>query len=190
MKNENIDMNFINELERKLRMSGTPDIIKKETPQFKTGDFAPDGSIYLGYYNNKDWFVAAQDAKNAKGKNIRMTFNKAAEYAKKLKAHGQNDWMVPPSNDSNPHDEDILNALFNNKNNGAFDGTYSEDIYWSSTQNPNSFKGDAGYAREQSFLDGGRHWNRSDISTASHYILSRIAPEYSVRPVRAVPRPK
>ncbi len=144
----------------------------------KIGAKMPDGTIYLGYHNKKDWFVATEDAKNASGKKLVMSFNEAAGYAKDLRAHGHADWRVPPGkNDYN--EPDILGVMFNSKSVGAFKGTYDESgahpssWYWSSS----THRDHAIYGWEQRFSDG---FHDSDF-------MDSVAA--SVRAVRAVPRP-
>jgi len=113
----------------------------KENTELKIGTKMADGTIYLGLYNEKDWFVAAEDAKDSNGKNLAPEFNAAVEYAKNLKAHGHDDWMLPPGK-NDQKEPDILNEMFNNRSIGAFKGTYNEgdswrdnsSWYWSSTK--------------------------------------------------------
>jgi hypothetical protein len=149
---------------------------KNQMNLLTAGQKMPDGTIYLGLYKKKDWFVAAEDAKDNKGNNLQMKFNAAAEYAKNLKAHGHDDWRVPGNS--------ILNKMYNNKSTGAFKGTYDEGSgvcamegptpwYWSSSPSPASRNSVWG----QEFSDGLRHWN-----------LIKDDDVY-VRVVRAVPRP-
>jgi len=102
------------------------DVINKQA-----GDVMPDDSIYLGCYRGRDWYVAAEDAKDGKGNPLSMTFNKASKYVRSLKAHGHDDWQIP--------NEDVLKAMYQSRNEGAFVETYNEgrvisqDCYWSST---------------------------------------------------------
>lgn len=126
-----------------------------------------DGSIYLGFFKNKYWFATAVDAKNLVNKNILMNFNAAAAYAKNLKAHGHDDWMVPPGQDD-PHESDILSALFNNKNTGAFRNSYDAsdfvtyNWYWSSTR----YTKDSLTAFQRNFEDGRYIWvNTQDVAS-------------------------
>ena len=143
-----------------------------EAKNLKPGDIASDGSIYLGLYRDKDWFVADRDA------NLVMNFNQAAQYARDLKAHGHEDWIVPPGlND--PKEPNILTEMFNHKRVGAFRGTYNESgnstsgWYWSSTLSQSNNNN----AGEQRFDNG--HYEPSIGLTAT----------LSVRCVRAVLRP-
>jgi hypothetical protein len=131
MHSDDISMDFIEQLTQKL--GGL-----SQKAALKTGRTVADGSIYLGRYNNKDWFVAAEDAKNGHGEHLTLSFNQAAHAAEHYGAHGHRDWMVPPGHDD-PSEPDILTEMFNNKNVGAFKGTYDESDsltaswYWSST---------------------------------------------------------
>lgn len=131
MHPEDISMDFIQQLTRK-----TAEFSGKKV--LTAGRVVEDGSIYLGRYNNKDWFVEAEDAKNGYGEHLTMSFNQAAHAAEFSGAHGHHDWMVPPGHDD-PKEPDILAEMFNNKSVGAFEGTYDESDsltaswYWSST---------------------------------------------------------
>lgn len=56
--------------------------------------------------------------------------------AKKSKAHGHDDWIVPPGYDDPNRQPDILNAIFNSKSKiGGFDvnGSSQSSLYWSSS---------------------------------------------------------
>jgi hypothetical protein len=132
MKNDDISMEFINALTQKLSAIKAP-----ESGALEVGQKMADGTFYLGRFaskdgTQKDWFAAAEDAKDGNGNRLSLTFNKATKYAKKSKAHGHDDWLAPPAyNDSK--DPDILNELFNNKAKiGGFDET-SSGWYWSSS---------------------------------------------------------
>jgi hypothetical protein len=149
-----------------------------EAENLKPGDLAADGSIYLGLYGDKDWFVADRDVKESNGReNLVMKFNQAAAYARDLRAHGHDDWILPPGADD-PKEPNILSEMFNNKNLGAFRGTYNESgdgtygWYWSSTLQ----QSDSDRAFEKKFSDG-----TIDFLSVKHTL--------SVRCVRAVPRP-
>ena len=149
-----------------------------EAENLKPGDLAADGSIYLGLYGDKDWFVADRDVKESNGReNLVMKFNQAAAYARDLRAHGHDDWILPPGADD-PKEPDILTAMFNNTSVGAFRGTYDESgnstsgWYWSSTMSRNN----PSEVLEKRFDDG-----YSQLVSGS--------PTISVRCVRAVPRP-
>jgi hypothetical protein len=131
-----------------------------EAEGLKPGAVADDGSIYLGFHNEKDWFVTGKED------SLRMNFNEAVIYAKNLRAHGHDDWIVPPGND--PQQPDILKVMFNNRSLGAFRETYSTSWHWSSTEDSDS-------AQQCHFNDGNRiNYSKRD----SVY----------VRCVRAVPR--
>jgi hypothetical protein len=154
----------------------------------KSGEYASDGSIYLGYFKKKDWFVTAQDAQDAEGSRLRMNFNAAAKYAKKLQAHGHDDWMVPSRADdrNRPNimgesvkSENIMNEMFRYKDAGAFKGTYDENhSYWSSTACPFD-RDNADHASFDKYtpmwmLGDSQWWNKNA--------------EFCVRPVRAQSR--
>jgi hypothetical protein len=132
-----------------------------EAETLKPGDVAADGTIYLGLHKDKDWFVTDKDT------NLRMSFNAAAEYAQKLKAHGHDDWIVPPG-ENDPNEADILKAMFKSKNLGAFKNTYADGWYWSSTTSSDK-------ALQYNFNEG-RYLNYSKTDAVN------------VRCVRAVPR--
>jgi hypothetical protein len=101
----------------------------KDAPE--VGDKMSDGSIFAGISTGKQMFAAPQDAKKADGTNLTMTFNEAADYAKKLNAEnylGHNDWRVPTKAE--------LNVLFNNRAAiGKLDisGSSPSGWYWSGT---------------------------------------------------------
>ena len=120
----------------------------EETAKKEAGQKMQDGTFYLGRFKGKDgvekdWFAAAEDAednkgkKRKKGKRLLLSFNDAAAYAKGSKAYGHDDWIVPPGHDDPNGEPDILGALFNNKAKiGGFDGTDLDpaDWYWSSSK--------------------------------------------------------
>lgn len=147
-----------------------------DVTKLKTGDIAPDGSIYLGLYNDKDWFVTAKDAKDYTGDRLRMSFNAAADYAKRINSHGHNDWIIPPCHDD-LKEPNILKALYNNKDTGAFRNTYSDSYsgqwYWSSTNCPYD---DTRAGQVSLDHKGAIWWNKNN--------------EVYVRPVRSQPREK
>lgn len=122
----------------------------------KPGDIAADGSIYLGVHGGRDWFVAARSA------NIKMAFNQAAEYARDSHDHGQVDWGVP--------DVGVLSKMYENRNKGAFNSTYKNTYYWSSTELSRQEK----RAKQISFNDG-------------NTIEYGMSDEVYVRCVRSVP---
>jgi len=117
-------------------MSGATE---KDTPQ--VGQKMDDGTFYLGRFNDKngvarDWFAAAEDAHDKNGNRLLLNFNEAVKYAKKLQAHGHNDWVIPPGNEDQKGQPDVLNEVFNNKAKiGSFDETGKAFVswYWSST---------------------------------------------------------
>ena len=142
----------------------------------KAGDRMEDGTFYLGRFKSKDgttkdWFAAANDAQDGSGRRLSLSFNGAAEYAGNSKAHGHDDWMVPPGYNDRNGQPDVLNAIFNNKAKiGGFDvsGSYPNGWYWSSS--PGILDGSA---RCQRLSDGYQYYdNRRD--------------GLSVRPVRSL----
>lgn len=97
------------------------------------GKKMPDGTIYLGLFNNKDWFVTAEMAKDGDGDKLELTFNDAAQYVRDLKAHSHDDWMLPPGRDD-PQEPNILREMFNHQSTGAFKNTYDDggsNWWWS-----------------------------------------------------------
>ncbi len=119
-----------------------------------------DGSIYLGRFKGgngieKNWFVADKDIKSEGGKNLMLPFQEAARLARVSKAHGHDDWIVPPGSGDSDGRPDILGAMFNSKSTRAFEGTFSEDDsvssgwYWSSSSSP-----EKDCAQIRSFNDG------------------------------------
>lgn len=150
---------------------------QKQAEEVRAGDPMSDGSIYLGSYSGKDWFVTAEDAKDKNGHDLKMDFNDAAKYAKNLKAHGHDDWKLPPGG-AVPGEPDILNQMFNHKSTGAFRGTYDESgsasgWYWCTKKLQTKF--------------GGGVWGRLfSIGTGAWRTKSA---HISVRCVRSEPRP-
>jgi hypothetical protein len=91
----------------------------------KIGDKMPDGTIYVGISpdTNKQMYTPPADAP------LTYTFNEAKKHAKKLRAHGHQDWRVPS--------KDELNVLFNNRAQiTGFDlsGSYPAGWYWTASQ--------------------------------------------------------
>jgi len=107
----------------------------------EVGHRMQDGTIYLGRYKGRDgieknWFAAADDASNKKGKKLSLSFKEAAKYAKESQAHGHNDWMLPPAHFDSNGEPDILNVLYANKTKiGGFDVASNSPFYWSSSYN-------------------------------------------------------
>ena len=100
----------------------------KKISRPKIGDKMPDGTIYGGISpdTNKPMYVAAEDTPR------RLDFNKAAKYAKNVKAHGHKDWRVPTVQE--------LLVLYQNREKGALKGTFNSigsfpnAWYWSCTR--------------------------------------------------------
>ncbi len=151
-------------------------------PVLETGQKMKDGTIYIGRFKSadgteRDWFAAAKDARKGffkRGKRLALSFNDAVyKYARKSKAHGHRDWMLPPGDDDINGAPDILNAMFENKDKiGGFDETGSNYAgwYWSSS----SFVHNGAYGTDQRFSDGKKH---------QHFVHEKL----SVRFVRSVP---
>jgi hypothetical protein len=123
------------------------------------GQKMPDGTIYLGFYHGKDWYVTAQDAKDDDEKRLVLNFDAALKFAINLRAHTFNDWILPPSYEDRKECS-ILNQMFQNRHEGMFRGTYDERSsyssvwYWSASSHLNS----AGAAWAQRFSDGCLRW--------------------------------
>ncbi len=112
--------------------------IKHEAePAFKPGTIMPDGTIYIGFYNKKDWYAAATDALDGDGTRLKLNFQRACIYAMASNRHDYSDWMVPPGyNDGS--EPDILHVMYENRDEGGFKGTFAtgnsrDGWYWSST---------------------------------------------------------
>jgi hypothetical protein len=144
---------FAREIAEQLAAEEEKQRYKNATP----GEEMPDGTYYLGRFKGKDgtekdWFAAAGDEKDEKGKRLSLTFKQAAERARNSKAHGHDDWMVPTGWNDREGEPDILNAIFNNKAKIAgLDVTGSDPSGWYRSSSPRS-GGD--YARVQRLSDG------------------------------------
>ena len=104
-------------------------------PCEKPGDRAQDGSIYLGLYNGRYWYVTAEDDNKKGFGRLEKKFNDAAQYAKELRAHGHDDWMLPPGDKDPSGEPNILKEMYKMRCTGAFRNTYDEQSfhsYWSS----------------------------------------------------------
>ncbi len=102
---------------------------KRDTERYLNpviGEEMPDGTIFLGSFNDKDWYVTGQDAKDSNGNNLLLAFNKASSYAKKLDIHGHNDWQLPPGGDE-PNEPSLIREMFKHRHTGKFKGTYKEE---------------------------------------------------------------
>lgn len=159
-----------------LEAAGFYEYVKKmEAQRCFPGNQMADGSIYLGYHAGKDWFVAAEDARDERGERLALTFNQAAAYAKKLDVHGHKDWMLPPGFGDEDGEADIAYEMFRHGRTGAFRGTYCQDNehplnwYWSSSQ------------------DNRRAWQHH--MTAPRRALATKKDKAAVRCVRSVRRP-
>ena len=129
----------------------------------KAGNRLADGTIYAG-----NGFAAAPA--DAPG---RYTWHDGNQYCEDLVAYGQDDWKLPT--------KEQLNRLYQNKNMGAFAGTFNDSAdgitlahwYWSSQEHASL----SSNAWDQRFTDGFGGWGYKD-----HH-------ELSVRCVRAELRP-
>jgi hypothetical protein len=95
-----------------------PEIGEPNPPE--AGDKMPDATIFAGVSpdTGKPMYTTPADAP------LTMTFNDASDYAKKLDAHGHQDWRVP--------NQDELDVLFNNRAAiGGFDVSGSDPAGWS-----------------------------------------------------------
>ena len=115
--------------------------VKPETAP-EIGDEMEDGTIYAGISpdTKKPMYATPKDAPGT------YTFNKAADYASTVDAHGHHDFHAPSKNE--------LNVLYENRNKGKLKGTFNETgsvfagWYWSSSQDVNNL------AWVQRFSDG------------------------------------
>jgi hypothetical protein len=97
---------------------------KEETTRPGIGDAMPDGTVYAGISpdTGKALYATPADAPHI------CSFNQAQEYARRLVAHGHNDWRVPTKSE--------LNLLFRNRRAiQGFDisGSHPAGRYWSSS---------------------------------------------------------
>ena len=122
--------NFRNETNKAVKVSpiANDDNRPAAPSEPKIGDKMQDGTVYAGKSprTGKPMYTTPADAP------LTMTFNDASDYAKKLDAHGHQDWRVP--------NQDELDVLFNNRAAiGGFDvsGSNPAGWYWSRTQNGN-----------------------------------------------------
>ena len=107
-----------------LQAGGFDPAIAEPQPS-QVGDKMLDGSIYAGVSpdTGKPMYAMPEDAP------LSYTFNEAQQYAKKLDAHGHQDWRVPT--------KDELNLLFNSRAAiGGFNVTGSDPAgwYWSASE--------------------------------------------------------
>jgi hypothetical protein len=114
------------------------------TKRISLGAEMPDGTVYAGISpdTHQPMYVTPADAPLTRAFNT-YTFDEAKNYAKKLNAHGHQDWRVPTKNE--------LKVLFKNRAAiGGFDtaGLSTAGWYWSSSQD------DGRNAWDQRFSDG------------------------------------
>jgi len=165
----------------------------KALPDFNKASPPPPGTltkegIYIGRLagfrvSERDYFAAPADAQDSNGKRLSLQFNQAAEYAKKATDLGHNDWALPTScNDSAP---DVLEAMFNNKGKGAFNGTFEETDPYPATGYSNAY-----WSSSRAYIPGGSRGNAAYIMRFSDGQQLRATKEwwgqYFVRPVRSL----
>jgi len=118
------------------------------------GDEMPDGTIYAGVSpdTGKAMYATPKDAPAT------FTFNEAAKYAKKLKAHGHKDFRVPTL--------DELNVLYQNRNEGKLKGTFNETGSYPAGWYRSSSQTNYGFAWDQRFSDGCQHACSKDYGSS------------------------
>ncbi len=107
------------------------EVAAKRMP-YKPGTKMADGTIYacMSPTRNQPMYVAPVDA------SLKLNFNAAASYAKKLQVGDKNDFRVP--------DREELRVIFENKDEGALRGTFDvtgdfpAGYYWSSSTSTGS----------------------------------------------------
>lgn len=129
------------------------------------GQLTEDG-IYIGRMKDangveKDYYAAPEDVTDDRGNKLSMSFEDAVAYADTAVVMGHDDWLIPTSL-PNRHEKDggpdVLRAMFNCRERGAFQGTFENGAwYWSSTTKP-SAEEDQDAAEIQRF---GKHGRRS-----------------------------
>jgi Protein of unknown function (DUF1566) len=91
--------------------------------ELKIGEHMPDGTVYAGISpgTRRPMYTTPTDVP------VTLTFNQARRYAKRLNAHGHQDWHVPTLNE--------LTALFNNRAliGGFNSGSRAVLWHWSSS---------------------------------------------------------
>jgi hypothetical protein len=109
--------------------------------ELKPGDRMKDGTIYSGLSPDR-----GQPMYTTPGDAPIMKWKQAMDYGAELEAHGHTDWRVPTKAE--------LNALWENRDKGALEGTFDvtgsppAGWYWSSTEVNDDD------ARGQRFSDG------------------------------------
>lgn len=127
--------------------------LKTEKDALDIGDKMADGTVYAGISptTGKQMFALPDDEFQT------MSWRKAMRVAKRLNAHGHDDWRLPTA--------DELNILFRARKRGAFkdnlSGSYGGGWYWSSTTRCGFF------AKDQRFIDGERGRNRKGFFGSS-----------------------
>lgn len=142
--------------------------------QKKPGEKMPDNSIYLGYFEKQDWYVAAKDLSHPNETRRYMSPDEAVKYARKYyNAHEHDDWKLPPT-------QFILSEIYRNRDTGTFKGTFKDashtdfpEWYWSSC--------------EEKVNDTDGVW-ALNFSSHSHFQLRDKDSLAFVRYVRSVPR--
>lgn len=132
------------------------------------GQKAADGSIYLGFHHDLDWYATARENLYGLKDHLSLKFKEAAAFAKGLDAHGHSDWQIP--------NLPLLKKMERLKNKGSFYGTFSskEDQYRANAYWSSDFYGER-YMKCVSFSDSAEVVQSSDNK---HFL----------RCVRAVPR--
>lgn len=120
-------------LTRKLRSEGKSTyeldpVELKSGKDMEVGEVRSDGTIYLGYMHDKDWFVSSEDMRH-EGHLLSTMFNEAADVVKDYQVHGHDDWQMPNDN--------LLSMMIALRNTGGFKDTFNANQgYWSSTEIP------------------------------------------------------
>jgi hypothetical protein len=118
----------------------------------------PDGTVYAGISpdSGQAMYVTPADAPRW------MTFNKAAQYAAGLDAHGHKDWCLPTKAE--------LREIYKNRNEGALKGMFNESAgsgnahwYWSCTE----YRVYPSIVYLVDFTDGDDGWHLKDINSLS-----------------------
>lgn len=150
--------------------SVTGEAVKMTWPEnMKPGQKIEDGSIYVGFHDNLDWYATDKDAFGADGKRLSLSFKEAAEYVQNLDAHGHRDWQIPTAT--------VLIEMQKIRNKGNLyasflvcEEVYDQARYLSSTRPSGS------YMQLINFSSGACS---NDYASAKTFL----------RPVRPVPRP-
>lgn len=134
----------------------------------RIGDKMPDGTVYVGVSpdTGEKMYAMRRDAPKI------LSFDEALAYAKKLKAHGHNDWRVPTKGE--------LNVLFNNAAAiGHFDtsGNLDTGYYWSSTESDDTVDGEVVDAWLQRFNGGAQNESFKEDEQSVRFVRTTTAPK-------------